>query len=175
MGANSRLAAIRQERQALTEAVSMTEKQIADFDLREQKCTMDIASLTKQVDAYGTRLKSLKVPTLNSDEKSKLKELEKLISGREGELNKIQQKHHEVEEDVRELHTQIMNIGGDELKVAKEKLEEWTKQCDELRKYVKKAVLDADNMVKNSKVAEKSAQKAVKDAAAAEKALVALK
>lgn len=173
--ANARLVAIRHERAALDEAVMLTEKEIADFDLREQKANMDIASLTKQVDAYAERLKSLKVPTLNSQEKTKLKELEKLITGREGELNKIQQHHHEVEEEVRELHTQIMDIGGDTLRVAKAKLEEATKQCEEMRRGIKKAVLDAEIMVKNSHKAEASSEKALQDKVAAEKALVVLK
>lgn len=53
-----------------------------------------------------------------------MKELEKLIASREGELSEIQESHHKVEEEVRDLHSQIMNIGGDELKRAKADLEE---------------------------------------------------
>merc|ERR1740121_3622736 len=68
-----------------------------------------------------------------------------------------------------------MNIGGDELKIGKERLEEATKQCEELRCGIKKAVLDAENMVKNSKKAEANAEKALVDRAAVEKALAALK
>merc|ERR1719428_2596482 len=99
---------------------------------------MDVASFKKQMETYDARLKTLKVPTLSGDEKSKLKELEKLINCRSDELNKIQAKHHAVEEEVRELHNQIMNIGGEELKVAKEKLEEATKKCEDMRRNVKK-------------------------------------
>merc|ERR1740121_1412268 len=172
---NQRLVSIRHERQSLDEAVQLTEREIADFDLREQKANMDVATLTKQCDAYGERLKSLKVPQLDKKEKEKLKELEKLITGREGELNQIQGKHHAVEEEVRDLHNQIMNIGGDELKNGKAKLEEVTKQCEDARRAVKKAVLDAENMMKNSKKAEANAEKALQDRAATEKALAALK
>merc|ERR1740121_1065734 len=148
---NQRLVSIRHERQSLDEAVQLTEREIADFDLREQKANMDVATLTKQCDAYGERLKSLKVPQLDKKEKEKLKELEKLITGREGELNQIQQKHHAAEEEVRELHAQIMNIGGDELRSSKAKLEEAVRQCEEMRRGIKKAVLDAESMLKNSK------------------------
>mmetsp|Transcript_87519 Transcript_87519/g.194542 ORF Transcript_87519/g.194542 Transcript_87519/m.194542 type:complete len:1508 (+) Transcript_87519:95-4618(+) len=173
--ANARLTAIRQERCALQEALQLTEKEIGEYDLRAKKCEMDISSLKKQMETYEARLKSLKVPTLSGDEKSKLKELEKTINGRSDELNKIQTKHHAVEEEVRELHNQIMNIGGEELKVAKEKLEESTKKCEDMRRNVKKALLDADNMVKNSKKAEVSAKEALKEHAAAEKTLESLK
>mmetsp|Transcript_50633 Transcript_50633/g.147258 ORF Transcript_50633/g.147258 Transcript_50633/m.147258 type:complete len:1378 (-) Transcript_50633:296-4429(-) len=173
--ASSRMTACRQEKLALEEAVQITEKEIAEFQLREEKCNMDIGSLTKQLQAYEQRLKSLKVPTLNSGEKSKLKELEKLIASREGELNDIQQKHHAVEEEVRDLHHQIMNIGGEELKRAKSDLEEATKRCDELRKEVKKALLDADTMVKNSKKAEANSKSALEERKAAEKVLAELK
>jgi len=173
--ANARLTAIRQEKQALEEALQLTDREIKDFTLREQKCNMETESLAKQMEAFDSRLKSLKVPTLSGDDKKKLKELEKVISSREGELTDIQQKHHSVEEEVRELHHQIMNIGGDELKQAKADLEETTKQCDEMRKQVKKALLDADNMVKNAKKAEASAKAAVEERANAEKVLATLK
>lgn len=173
--ATQKLASIRMERHALGEALQMTEKEIADFELREQKANMDIASLKKQMEAYDARLKSMKVPTLSSDEKAKLKELEKLIASRSDELNEIQQKHQAVEEEVRKLHDQIMNIGGEALRKAKADLEESTKQCEELRRLNKKALLDADIMVKNSKQCEVSAKDAVKELKAAEKVLKQLR
>merc|ERR1712012_802054 len=71
--ANSTLATLRQERRSLEEALQLTDKEIAEYDLREKKCVMDIASLSKQMSAYDVRLKNLTVPTLSSQEKSKLK------------------------------------------------------------------------------------------------------
>merc|ERR1740138_1885007 len=68
-----------------------------------------------------------------------------------------------------------MNIGGEELKNATAKVEEATKKCEELRKNIKKALLDADNMVKNSKVAEEAAKASLKDQAKTEKELARLK
>jgi len=44
-----------------------------------------------------------------------------------------------------------MNIGGEELTSAKTNLEQTTQSCDEMRMQIKKAVLDADTMEKNSK------------------------
>jgi len=173
--ANTKLGSIRQERRALEEALQLTEREIAEFDLREQKCAMDVSSLQKQLEAYDARLKSMKVPTLNSQDKSKLKELEKLIDSRSGELNDIQSKHHAVEEEVRDLHNQIMNIGGEELRLAKSKAEDATKKCEDMRRAIKKSFLDIDNMVKNSKKAEINSQKAVEERANVEKTLSNLK
>jgi len=173
--ANAKLVSIRQERQALDEALTLTEKEISDIELREQKCTMEVSALTKQMEAYDARLKVLKVPQLSGDEKSKLKQLEKLIESRSDELNTIMQEHQAVEEEVRKLHDQIMNIGGDELKQAKAKLEESTKKCEDMRRNIKKALLDADNMVKNSKKAEASAKVAVDEHKTCEKALETLR
>jgi len=173
--ASVRLANVRQERRALEEALQLTEREISDFELREQKATMDVGSLNKQLDAYNTRLKAMKVPTLSGEDKSKLKQLEKLIASRAGELNSIQNQHQAVEEEVRDLHNQIMNIGGDELKNAKAKVEESTKKCEDMRRHIKKSYLDADNMVKNSKKAEANAKTAVKDQATTEKALTNLR
>merc|ERR1719264_953336 len=68
-----------------------------------------------------------------------------------------------------------MNIGGDELKNAKAKVEESTKKCEDMRRHIKKSFLDADNMVKNSKKAEASAKTAVADQATTEKALATLR
>lgn len=173
--ANSRMVSIRQERQALEEALSLTEKEISEIELREQKCTMDVGALKKQMEAYDARLKMLKVPQLSSDEKSKLKQLEKLIESRSDELNSIMQEHQAVEEEVRELHNQIMNIGGEELKNTKAKLEDSTKKCEDMRRNNKKALLDVDNMVKNSKKAEVNAQSAVDEHKSTEKALKGLR
>lgn len=173
--ASARLSSIRQEKQALTEAVQLTEKEIAELDFKERNGTLECNSLQKQMDAYDERLKSMKVPTLTGSEKSKLKELEKLIGSRSDELNDINSQHHAVEEEVRELHNQIMNIGGEELRVAKSNLEEATKKCDEMRHRIKKAVLDAENMERNSKKAEANAKTALEERKGAEKQLAALK
>mmetsp|Transcript_13427 Transcript_13427/g.38169 ORF Transcript_13427/g.38169 Transcript_13427/m.38169 type:complete len:1387 (+) Transcript_13427:62-4222(+) len=173
--ASQHLGTIKNERRAIEDALNLTDKEIADFDLREKTCAMDIASLKKQMEEYDKRLKTLTVPTLSSNEKSKLKGLEKLINERSVELNKIQQKHQQVEEDVRELHSQIMNIGGDELKQAKANLEAAVKKCEDMRRNIKKALLDADNMVKNAKKAEEKAAKALEEYGATEKVLVVLR
>jgi len=173
--ANQRLSSMRHEKQQLEEALQLTEKEIAEFDLRERKAEMDIGSLKKAMEAYDARLQTMKMPTLSKDEKSKLKELEKLISGRSDELNKINQKHQAVEEQARSLHDQIMNIGGEELKSARAKLEESKHKCETMRKNVKKALLDADNMVKNSKKAEENAKNALKDQDSVQKAIADLK
>jgi len=173
--ANARLASIRHERRALEEAVALTQKEMDEFDLRGKKFEMDIASLMKQVEAYDSRLQSMKVPTLSSGEKSKLKELEKLISSKSDELNQIQVEHRTVEEEVRELHNQIMNIGGDELRQAKSKLEDSAKKCEEMRRQIKKAALDVENMIKNSRKAEASAKHAEEEFVTTEKTLATLK
>nr|AGU69478.1 structure maintenance of chromosomes 4 [Crypthecodinium cohnii] len=173
--ANKLLNEARSEKTQLSDALRLAEKEVGELQLKDQKASMEVASIHKQMEAYESRLKTLKVPQLNAQEKSKLKELEKLIHSREDELNEIQSKHHTVEEQVKELHNQIMNIGGEELKTAKAEHAEITKQCDEARKQVKKALLDADSMVKQSKQAEQAAKKALQDKAEAEKQLATLK
>jgi len=173
--ASTRLRTIRQERQALEEALQLTEREISEFAFRQQKGEMDVGSIKKQMEAYDARLKALKMPTLSSDDKSKLKQLEKLISSRAGELEDIQAQHKAVEEEVRDLHNQIMNIGGDELKTAKTKVEDCTKKCEDMRRQIKKGYLDADNMVKNSKKAEARAKAAQDETGTTEKTLAAMR
>lgn len=174
-GASRRLAQARQEKKSLEEALRLTEKEIADFELREKKCEMEVKSYQKQMEAYDARLKTMKVPTLSGDEKQRLKELEKLVNSRSEELNRIHAQHKAVEDEVHELTNQIMNIGGDELKSAKWKVEEGTKRCDDMRKAIKKAVLDAESFDKSSKKAEAAAADAVKEREGTEKSLVALR
>eukprot|EP00929_Paragymnodinium_shiwhaense_P029191 TRINITY_DN16790_c0_g1_i1.p1 TRINITY_DN16790_c0_g1~~TRINITY_DN16790_c0_g1_i1.p1 ORF type:complete len:1458 (+),score=653.66 TRINITY_DN16790_c0_g1_i1:138-4511(+) len=173
--AASTLAQIREEKRQLEEALQMTEKEIAELDIRERKVQVEIASLKKQMEDCDARLKALKVPQLSGDEKKRLKELEKLISSRSGELNKIQQEHQEVETEVRNLHEQIMNIGGEELREAKAKVEEATKKCEDMRRFMKKALLDVENMAKAAKKAEAAAKAAHAELATTEKALAKLK
>merc|ERR1719450_372181 len=71
--ANAKLQAIRQERRQLEEALQLTEKEIGEFDVKEKKSAMEVGSLKKQVEAYDARLQALKVPTLSSGDKAKLK------------------------------------------------------------------------------------------------------
>jgi len=172
---HSQLATFRHEQRQLQEALDLTQKEISEFELREAKCEMDVKSLKKQMDAYEERLKSMKVPTLSSGEKSKLKELEKMIASKSDELNRIYSEHHTLENEVRELHNQIMNIGGEELKTAKTKVDEATKKCEDMRKLIKKSLLDADLMDKNSKKAGASAQTAREEHGNVEKALKLLR
>jgi len=125
---HAQLATLRHEQRQLQEALDLTQKEISEFELREAKCEMDVKSLKKQMEAYEERLKSMKVPTLSSGEKSKLKELEKMIASKSDELNRIYSEHSALETEVRELHNQIMNIGGEELKTAKAKVDDTTKK-----------------------------------------------
>merc|ERR1740138_1020417 len=64
-----------------------------------------------------------------------------------------------------------MNIGGEELKDAKANLDETTQKCDELRLAIKKAVLDADTMEKNSKKALANVKATAEQYKATEKSL----
>jgi len=173
--ANTRLTAIRQERRALEEALELTEKEISEFDLREKKCEMDISSYRQQMEAYDARLQTMKVPTLSGEEKTKLKDLEKLINSRSDELNDIHAKHGAVEQEVQQLHHEIMNIGGEELSAAKWKVEEATKRCDNMRRDIRKMSLDAENMDKNSKKADEAALVAAKEHESTGKALAQLR
>ncbi|OLQ11725.1 Structural maintenance of chromosomes protein 4 [Symbiodinium microadriaticum] len=135
---------------ALDEALNSTDREIPELELRERTCTMDVNALKKQSEEGVDLYEELKVPQLTGEEKAKIKQsapevwsrtgcdagerLEKLIESRSDELNTIMQQHQVlirggeevgevVEEEVRDLHNQIMNIGGDELKQAKAKLE----------------------------------------------------
>jgi len=147
------VARLKDECRKLEDAYGIAQKEEQEQDLCARKCEAEAASLQKQIQSYDARLNSLKVPQLSAAETKKLKELEKLISSRSEELNKIRAKHNAVEEQVRALHDQIMDIGGDELKAGKANLDETTQRCDEMRMQIKKAVLDAETMDKNSKKA----------------------
>jgi len=172
---NQKLNSLRHNRCQMQEALQLTKKEIGECELREKKYQMDVGSVSKQLTSYEERLKTLKVPQLSSGEKSKLKELQKLIASRSDEFLKIQTKHHIVEEEVRDLHTQIMNIGGDELKLAREAVEETSKSCEELRRCIKSASLNIENFQKNVKKAQINAKSAKDDFAITEKTLVNLK
>jgi structural maintenance of chromosome 4 len=172
---NQKLASLRHNRCQMQEALQLTKKEISEFELREKKCEMDISSTKKQLQSYDERLKTLKVPQLSSGEKSKVKELQKLIASRSDEFLKIQTKHHAVEEEVRELHNQIMNIGGDELRDAKEAVADTSRKCEELRRLIKSASLNIENFQNNAKKAEANAKNARNEYAITEKALAKLK
>lgn len=165
------VARLKEECRKLEDAFEIAQKEEQEQDLCARKCEAEITSLSKQMQQYDARLKDLKVPQLSAGETKKLKELEKLISSRSDELNKIREKHNAVEEQVRALHEQIMNIGGEELKSAKTNLDETTARCDEMRMAIKKAVLDADTMEKNSKKCRANVKATAEQYKATEKVL----
>jgi len=168
---NNNLASLRHQRCQMQEASQLVKKEISDSELREKKCEMEIESLLKQLNSYDERLKSMKIPQLSSGEKNKLKELQKLIESRQDEFLRIQNQHRSVEEEVRELHNQIMNIGGEELRSAKADVDECVKKCEELRRLVKKSALDIVNMENNSNKAQANAKSASGEFARTEKEL----
>jgi len=172
---NQKLASFRHNRCQMQEALQLTKKEISEFELREKKCEMDVSSTRKQLQSFEERLKTLKVPQLSSGEKSKVKELQKVIASRSDEFLKIQTKHHAVEEEVRELHNQIMNIGGDQLREAKEAVANSNGKCEELRRLVKSASLNIENLKKNAKKAETDAKNAKNDCVVTQKTLAKLK
>jgi structural maintenance of chromosome 4 len=155
----------------LEDAYEVAQKEEQEQDLIVKKCELETGSLKKQMDGYDARLQSLKLPKLSADEAKKLKDLEKILSSRSDELNKIKAKHDAVEEQVRALHEQIMNIGGEELQKAQAELDESTKRCEEMRMNNKKAILDADVMEKNSKKSEANVKRLAEEYKSTEKAL----
>mmetsp|Transcript_152515 Transcript_152515/g.280686 ORF Transcript_152515/g.280686 Transcript_152515/m.280686 type:complete len:1343 (-) Transcript_152515:70-4098(-) len=167
--ASAKLTSIRAERNQMEEAMQTTEKEMAQEKLAVKKYEMDIASIKEQMAAYDERLKSTKVPSLSSGEKARLRELENTREAHTEQFNKAKAEHQVVEDQRRELHNKIMNVGGERLRVAKAKVEESTKRCEDMRKHNKKILLDAENMLRNSKKAESDARHAVEERAAAER------
>merc|ERR1719329_326296 len=165
------IARLKDQCRQLEDAHEVAQKEEQEQELIARKCEAELTSLQKQIQQYESRLSALKVPQLSSAENKKLKELEKVISSHSNELNKIREKHNAVEEQVRALHDQIMNIGGDELKNAKTNLDETTARCDEMRMAIKKAVLDAETMEKNSKKALENVKLTAEQYKATEKVL----
>merc|ERR1719428_1784086 len=172
---NSELGKLRHEHHSLEEALRMTDKEIGYLEIQDRKCTMDVYSYHKQVEAYDSRLKTMKAPQLSADEKAKLKELEKLINSRSKELSEIHAAHHAVETEVNELHDQIMNIGGEEVKTAKWKVDESAKLCEDTRKQIRKMQLDSEAATRNSTKAAEAAKKALEDHATCEQTIQKLK
>merc|ERR1719265_2171073 len=136
---------------------------------------MDVDSYQKQLEAYDSRLKTMKAPQLTADEKQKLKELEKLISNNSKVLSEIHASHHAVETEVNELHDQIMNIGGEEVKTAKWKVDEAAKLCEDTRKAIRKMQLDSETATRNSHKAAETAKKALEDHKTCEGTILKLK
>mmetsp|Transcript_58854 Transcript_58854/g.110798 ORF Transcript_58854/g.110798 Transcript_58854/m.110798 type:complete len:1698 (+) Transcript_58854:62-5155(+) len=164
----------RQEVRNLEEAVASTEKELAELDFNSRKADMDVTNLTKQVNNYQERLNTMQVPKLSGDEKKKLRDLEKFINSKAGELNELHAKHDKLQGEIRDIRDQILNVGGEELKTKQWKLEEQKQKVEEMRKYNKKALLDADQMDKNAKKAAANVETAKAEHAAAEAALAKL-
>ncbi|KAL3378731.1 hypothetical protein AABB24_004580 [Solanum stoloniferum] len=113
-------------RQRITDAVKCyqaSEKALSLGEMELAKCKKEIDSLKSQCDDLKKQLDSLRSASEPSkDEVNRLKELKKIISAEEKEMDRLTQGSKQLKEKASELQNKIENAGGERLKNQKAKV-----------------------------------------------------
>ncbi|KAJ8567068.1 hypothetical protein K7X08_019276 [Anisodus acutangulus] len=113
-------------RQRITDAVKCykaSEQALSHDEMELAKCKKEIDSLKSQCDDLKKQLDSLKIASEPSkDEVNRLKELKKIISAEEKEMDRLTQGSKQLKEKASELQNKIENAGGERLKNQKAKV-----------------------------------------------------
>ncbi|KAJ8546057.1 hypothetical protein K7X08_018640 [Anisodus acutangulus] len=113
-------------RQRITDAVKCykaSEQALSHDEMELAKCKKEIDSLKSQCGDLKKQLESLKNASEPSkDEVNRLKELKKIISAEEKEMDRLTQGSKQLKEKASELQNKIENAGGERLKNQKAKV-----------------------------------------------------
>lgn len=154
------LTATRTKVQQLERAIEQWQGECQKLQSAAVKLQMELEALVKEESETRENLKIFEAEVkANPEDVGKAKELAKKLKEAEGELEKAKAKSGAVEAKVLKLQDDIMNAGGEKLRMQKKKVE-----------GMKVALEEATSAVSKGKVTIKSAHKAVEKAEAAAKA-----
>ncbi|XVF58273.1 hypothetical protein PTKIN_Ptkin07bG0051800 [Pterospermum kingtungense] len=121
-------------RQRIADAVrcyQASEKVVAELEMEIAKSLKEIDSLNSEYKYLEKQLDSLEAATRpNKDETDRLKELKKIISGEEKEIDRLIQGSKQLKEQALDLQNKIENAGGEGLKAQKSKVEKMQSDID---------------------------------------------
>ncbi|GAU35501.1 hypothetical protein TSUD_155320 [Trifolium subterraneum] len=130
-GLTDKLNAIRQRMVDAVKRYQAAEKNIAALDMELAKSQKEVDSLNSQHSYIEKQLGSLEAASKpQENELDRLKELKKIISAEEREINRLTEGSKKLKEKVLELQRNIENAGGEKLKSQKLKVQKIQSDID---------------------------------------------
>merc|ERR1719331_2896876 len=156
------------------ETMASAEKRAKDAEMRCRQIEMELAAVKESKGVLAERLKQCPVAEFTAAEKEELKGAQKKVDKAMQELEAIAGGAKVHEDKIAELHQEIINAGGWQLKKKKEDVEKGKQQVEQIQKALAKNRVDAESARKNAEKVKKLAEKAMEEFDAAQKSILAL-
>merc|ERR1719353_1650790 len=156
------------------ETMAAAEKRAKESELRCRQIEMELAAVKESKGVLAERLKQCPVAEFTAAEAQELKGAQKKVDKAMEELEGIAQGAKVHEDKIAELHQEIVNAGGWQLKKKKEDVEKGKQQVEQIQKALAKNRVDAESARKNAEKVKKLAEKAMEEFDAAQKSILAL-
>ncbi|KAL2586206.1 hypothetical protein AAZV13_13G041200 [Glycine max] len=122
---------IRQRIMAAVQRYQASEKAVAALEMELAKSQKEVDSLNSQYNYIEKQLDSLEAAsTPQEDELDRLKELKKIVSAEEREINRLNNGSKQLKEKALELQRNLENVGGEKLKSQKSKVQKIQSDID---------------------------------------------
>jgi structural maintenance of chromosome 4 len=157
------------------ETMASAEKRAKDAEMRCRQIEMELTAVKDSKKVLTERLAQCPVAEFTAAEKDELKGAQKKVDKAMQELEAIAGGAKVHEDKIAELHQEIINAGGWQLKKKKEDVEKGKQQVEQIQKALAKNRVDAESARKNAEKVKMLAKKAMEEFDAAEKSILALK
>ncbi|KAF1535888.1 Structural maintenance of chromosomes protein 4, partial [Eudyptula albosignata] len=153
-----------EEKLQLEEAIRKLRQDVREMRNTLEKYTASIQSLSEQEIHLKTQVKELEANVIAAaPDKSKQKELEKILSSYKKDYDCVAEKAGKIENEVKRLHNLIIEINNHKLKAQQDKLDKINKEIDECTSTITKAQVAVKTADRNLKKSEESVLRTEKE------------
>ncbi|NWR24514.1 SMC4 protein, partial [Emberiza fucata] len=153
-----------EEKSQLEEAIRKLQQDIREMRNTSEKYTASIQGFSEQEMDLKNQIKELEANVAAAaPDKTKQKELEKVLDGYKKDYERAAEKAAKMEEEVKRLHQLIMDTNNKKLKAQQDKIDKIDKEMDECSSAITKAQVAAKTADRNLKKSEEALQRTEKE------------
>jgi len=154
-GLSARQSALRRQRADSENLLTSANRDARQMEHNLQKFRLEVHSCKQQMETLQKqeRVQMEKVGQVKSDPK-KVKEMEKVIEGKQKTFNEASEKANEVEAEVTKINKQIQKITGGKMKALKKNLDELDKKLEMVKAEITKLGVEIKTVKRNTKKSE---------------------
>lgn len=166
------LTATRAKTQQADKAIAQWSREVEELCVAVQRLELELSALSKEQAELSANMSVYEAEAkAGPSDKSKVKELEEALALNEKALAKAKSKSDVLESKCKELQQQIMDAGGQKLKMQKTKVDGMQKALEEATANISKNKVAVKSAAKTIEKAEAAAIEADEEAVAAKQAL----
>ncbi|NXB99510.1 SMC4 protein, partial [Orthonyx spaldingii] len=153
-----------EEKSQLEEAITKLQQDIREMRNTSEKYTASIQGFSDQEMDLKNQIKELEAKVAAAaPDKTKQKELEKVLDGYKKDYERVAEKARKMEEEVKRLHKLIMDTNNQKLKAQQDKIDKIDKEIDECSSAITKAQVAAKTADRNLRKCEEALQRTEKE------------